>query len=505
MEPIIKLQNLTKRFPSTLALDQVSFDIFPGEVHALVGENGAGKSTLINILAGELRPDSGSVLFNERPVTFANPADSRRLGISVVYQELALCPNLSVAENICLSAAVNQGALTFANRTEMAKHARKALQRLGLAHLDPKTPVRRLDIATQQLVEIARAISTDVKVLVLDEPNSALTGEESKHLFDVVRRLRAEGIAVLYVSHRLDEVLDLSDRITVMRDGQFIETMAKREATVELLIRKMVGRNVEQLFGHGAKTVRQRQEALRVTRLSDPNLLNSVDFSLYKGEVLGIAGLPGAGKDELVEALFGLRPHTGEVRLEGRSVGITSISEAIDQGMVLIPADRRGAGAMVVMNIKDNIAASNLTRVSRRGFLRRKALNDLAAEYMKSLDVRASSSDQRMGTLSGGNQQKVILARALATNPKVLVLHEPTRGIDVGAKAEIYSILHRLAAEGVAVLVISSEMPELIGHCDRILVLHRGKITSLLYQSEFNEERILACAMGHATFGTLEA
>jgi ABC-type sugar transport system ATPase subunit len=505
MEPIIELRNLTKRFPSTLALDRVSFDIHPGEVHALVGENGAGKSTLINILSGELRPDSGNVIFAQRPVTFASPVDSQRLGISVVYQELALCPNLSVAENICLSAVAGQRPLAVTKRGEMAERAREALQRLGLAHLDPKTPVRRLDIAKQQLVEIAKAISTDVRVLVLDEPNSALTGEESKHLFDVIRSLRGESIAILYVSHRLDEVLEISDRITVMRDGQFIETVVRHEATVEGLIRKMVGRNVAQLFGNSAKTERRPQEALRVTKLSDPSLLNGVHFTLYKGEILGVAGLPGAGKEELVEALFGLRPHNGEVHLEERSVGVTSVAEAIKQGMVLIPADRRGAGAMLVMNIRENIAASSLARVSRRGFLRRDALNKLALDYMKSLDVRAAGSDQRMGTLSGGNQQKVILARALATNPKVLVLHEPTRGIDVGAKAEIYGLLHRLAAEGLAVLVISSEMPELMGQCDRILVLHRGEITGLLDQREFDEERILACAMGHATFGTLEA
>jgi ribose transport system ATP-binding protein len=503
-EPIIALNHITKRFASTLALDRVSLEVRPGEVHALVGENGAGKSTLINILAGELQPDSGDIFFQNRPTTFVSPFDSQRMGISVVYQELALCPNLTIAENVCLNVLAERSGWRPVNRKKLVRRASVALEKLGIGNLDMHLPVSRLSVAQQQLVEIAKAITTNVKVLVLDEPNSALTSEESEHLFEVVRQLRAEGIAILYVSHRLDEVLFLADRITVMRDGCVVDTLHKEQATIDLLIRKMVGREASHLFAGKTRSTSRDALALEVRNLNDP-VLKDIGFRLRKGEILGIAGLPGSGKEELVECLFGLRPHTGELHLNGQFVRVASPAEAIRHGMALIPADRRGAGAMLVMNVKDNIIAANLKRVSRAGFLLRRAVGELARSYVKRLDVRTTGLEQRVGTLSGGNQQKVVLARGLATNPGVLILHEPTRGIDVGAKAEIYGILQQLASQGVAILVVSSEMPELMGQCDRIMVLHQGQVTAHVNREDATEERILAYAMGHEVEQGVEA
>lgn len=499
MPATFELQGITKRFGGTVALDHVSVAFQRGEVHAVVGENGAGKSTLINILAGEIQPDSGTILVKGKAEALVDPHASQQQGISVVHQELALCPNLSVAENIGMREIARRFALTPMDRRGADETARKVLAQLGAEHVRLSTPVSRLSIAEQQLVEIAKAITLDARLLILDEPNSALTYEESKQLFDVVRDLRARGVAVLYVSHRLEEVLELADTITVMRDGQVVTTIPAEGATVEQLIGLMVGREIGSLYRRQGAGSAQTVPALRVDDLSDPGLLDSVAFTVNKGEVLGIAGLPGCGKDELVDCLFGLRAHTGEVRVNGELVKITTPKQAIDNGLALIPADRRGAGGLMVMDIRQNIVAACLDRVSRYGFLQRTAVGRMARDYMTRLDVRASGPKQRMGTLSGGNQQKVILARGLATEPDVLLLHEPTRGIDVGAKAEIYGILQDIARKGRAAVVVSSEMPELIGQCDRILAMHDGRITGEFTQEDATEELILACATGQAT------
>lgn len=499
MTTTFELKNITKRFGVTVALDDVSVSFRSGEVHAVIGENGAGKSTLINVLAGEIQADSGTILFNDEPTLLNDPHASQQKGISVVHQELALCHNLSVAENIGMREIAGRPALTAMDRRGIDRVARKALSQLGADHIRGATPVSRLSIADQQLVEIAKAITLDARMLVLDEPNSALTYEESKHLFDVVRALRAEGVAVLYVSHRLEEVLELADTITVMRDGKVITTIDAAGATVPQLIGLMVGREIGSLYRRQGDGSVQAAPALAVDNLSDPAILESVAFTVHRGEILGIAGLPGCGKDELVDCLFGMRPHTGEVRVNGQPVKITTPKQAIENGLALIPADRRGAGGLMVMDIRQNIVAACLDRVSRFGFLQRSAIGRMARDYMLRLDVRASGPNQKMGTLSGGNQQKVILARGLATDPDVLLLHEPTRGIDVGAKAEIYALLQEIARRGRAAVVVSSEMPELIGQCDRILAMYDGRITGEFTQEEATEEGILACATGQAT------
>jgi ribose transport system ATP-binding protein len=495
----IELRNISKRFPGVQALEDVSLDIRPGEIHAITGENGAGKSTLMNILAGEVQPDAGTILVDGEPTVIASPFVSQQLGISVVYQELALCPNLTVAENISLSSVKSRAGISMIRRKSFRDTAVSALQRLGMGHLNPSTLVSRLGIAEQQIVEIAKAISTDLRVLILDEPNSALAREETDHLFAVLRQLRAEGVSIVYVSHRLEEVLTLADRITVLRDGHWVETMPAAEANVDRLIRSMVGRAVDSLFERDGPSLAQSEVALRATNLAAAPGLRDVSFDLHAGEVLGIAGLPNAGKEELVECCFGLRPYQGALEVGGKPVHLRSTDAAIGHGLALIPADRRGAGALLVMQVQENIVAANLRRVSRGGMINRPAVRTAATAGVKELDIKVSALTQRMSTLSGGNQQKAILARGLFTEARVLILHEPTRGIDVGAKAEIYAILRELAAQGVAVLIVSSELPELIGQCDRIIVLHAGQITGAFDRSDAAEEPILACAMGQAT------
>ena len=499
LTPLIELKQIKKGFPGVQALDGVSLTVYPGEIHAIIGENGAGKSTLMNILAGELQPDSGEIIFQGRPVRIPHPNVSQQLGISVVYQELALAPNLTVAENISLNTVRTAFGLEFVNRRDFAVKAKAVLSQLGMASLDLRQPVGRLTVAQQQMVEIGKAISTDVKVLILDEPNSALTKEETDHLFAVLRDLRAAGVAIIYISHRLEEVLSLSDRITVLRDGQWVETMSAESATVDRLIARMVGREVDTLFRPQGPSTVQTQVSFEVKELSSAALLRDLSFKVHAGEVVGVAGLPGAGKDELVECCFGLRPYTGAIEVKGQPVRLTEPDQAIKHGLALIPADRRGTGAMLVLSVQDNIVAANLSQVSRAGLLQRPAIRAVGQQYVQQLDIRIAGLTQAMGTLSGGNQQKVILARGLATQPAVLILHEPTRGIDVGAKAEIYTILRQLAADGVAILIVSSELPELIGQCDRILVMYQGAFTGEFDRDDAAEEPILACAMGQST------
>ena len=497
--PIIELHRISKRFPGVQALDDISLKIYPGEVHAVVGENGAGKSTLMNILAGELQPDAGHIVFRGEKRAIPNPFVSQQMGISVVYQELALCPNLSIAENVSLSRVAAARGLSFLNRREFNTRAREALASLGLEKVNLGQPVGQLTVAQQQLVEIAKAISGQARLLILDEPNSALTQDETTHLFTVLRRLRATGVGIVYVSHRLEEVLSLADRITVLRDGKLIETMPAAGATIDGLITRMVGREIDSLYHRTTAASMRPELVFEVKNLSSGAALQAVSFGIHAGEIVGVAGLPDAGKDELVACCFGLRPHIGEILVKGRPIALRSPGVAIANGLAFVPADRRTSGALLVMSVQDNVSASNLEAVSTAGFLNRAAMRAVGQEYVDKLDVRIASLGQQMATLSCGNEQKVIVGRGMATRPSVLILHEPTRGIDVGAKAEIYGILQDLAREGVGLLVVSSELPELIGQCDRILVLYAGRITGEFTRAGASEEAILACAMGQAT------
>lgn len=494
--PIVELEGISKRFPGVQALEGVTLNVLPGEIHAIVGENGAGKSTLINILAGELQPDAGTITFDGQPCAISNPGASQQLGISVVYQELALCPNLTAGENIALQSAAIANGLALFDRRKRAHAARVALAELGMESIRVDVPIGQLNVAQQQLVEIAKAISHRVRLLILDEPNSALTQDETAHLFEILRRLRDDGVGILYVSHRLEEVLQLSDRITVLRDGKMIETLDAGTATVDGLIARMVGREMSSLYHRQAQTGAGESVVLRARDVRSGKHVNGVSLRVHTGELVGIAGLPDSGKDELVECFCGLRAYMGQIEVEDASVQLRSPSTALQHGIAFTPADRRGAGALLTMSVQDNVVASSLNKVSWLGWMRPGRMRGMARDFVRRLDVRTSSLGQTMATLSGGNQQKVILARNVATAPHVLVLHEPTRGIDVGAKAEIYQILQELAAGGVGILIASSELPELIGQCDRILVMHAGQITGEFDRAEAAEEPILACAMG---------
>ena len=495
---ILELRNITRTFPGVTALDDVSASFRAGEIHAIIGENGAGKSTMMNILAGELSPDSGTLHVNGRETVIGSPRQSQALGIRIVFQELSLCQNLTVGENVLLGPMSAQPALSHLNRNSAVRAATDVLARLGMSDVRADTPLAGLSVAQKQLVEIARAISQQVHILVLDEPNSALSKRETQRLFDMVRNLKEEGVTILYVSHHLDEVLALADRISVMRDGKLITTLDNGpDVTVDKLVTLMVGRSVNaaeqyalqcEVSDHPAET------ALEVRDLSVPGHIRHASFKLSKGEILGIAGLPDSGKDVLAEAIFGLLPRGGEVEIGGIRLSPGKPYHSIAAGMSLIPADRRSAGALLSMSVAENTVSAALKKFTRLGFMRGRAVKDIANRYVRELDARVASLGQKIATLSGGNQQKIILARGLITGPRVLIVHEPTRGIDVGAKAEIYAILKSLAADGMAIMMISSELPEVMLHSSRVLVMADRIVMGQLTGAQITEEAIMSLA-----------
>ena len=496
MSALLKLTDVSKAYDGLQALRGVSFDLARGEVHALVGENGAGKSTLIKTVTGAVVPDRGTIEVDGRPLERNDPATSRALGIRAIYQQPALFPDLTVTENIALGLEAQRGwrRVRWSRRRD---RARALLERIG-AEIDPETEVRRLSMPEQQLVEIARAIGAAARIMIMDEPTASLSEKEVENLFRVIRELRADGVGIIYISHRLDELPQVADRVTALRDGSLVGTHPMSRVNRAELIRMMVGREISAVFPKraivpGAVRLDVRGLSSRAEGVSD------VGFDVRAGEILGLAGLVGAGRTEAARLLFGLAPKdAGEVRLDGRPIEVRSPADAVAHGIAYVPEDRRRHGVILEMSVADNATLAVLGRISSRGWLDAGREAALAAEYVDRLGVKTPSIDVPVGSLSGGNQQKVALARWLATDPKVLILDEPTQGIDVGAKAEIHRLMGDLASRGLAIVMISSELPEILGMSDRIAVMHAGRVVGVVDRAAATQESILALALGQA-------
>jgi ribose transport system ATP-binding protein len=500
---ILEMRNVSKTFGTARALNAVSLNVRENEIHSLTGENGAGKSTLMKILAGAVVPDPGSEIWAfGRQVTIHRPQDAAALGISIIYQELSLSPNLSVAENIYLGRELSRG--NIVNRSKMIAGARDVLNRLG-SSINASSPVSTLSIAERQLVEIARALHAKSRVLVMDEPTTALSERETELLFALMRQLRQDGIAIIYISHRMNEVYELSDRVSVLRDGDYVGTLERDEISPDRIVRMMVGRELSSFYKKAHAAPREREPVIFSVRdMSDGKRVAGCSFGVHRGEVLGIAGLVGAGRTELARLIYGAdRRLSGTIEINGQKKEIWSPADAIRAGILYLTEDRKRLGLFPEMSLSENINVGVIERDARfGGFLNRGAARERAARSVKSLSIRTPSIHTGVGALSGGNQQKALLARLLELKPQVLFLDEPTRGIDIGAKSDIYRVIDKMAKENVAVVVISSELPELVGICDRVLVMREGTIAGEVGNAPdmtpLTQENIMAIAT--ATF-----
>ena len=496
-ESILEVKGLSKEFPGVKALDRVDLVVKKGEVHALVGENGAGKSTLIKILAGVYTKDEGEIVFDGRSVEITSPAISLKLGIKVVFQELSLIPHMSVAENVFLESFPLKKNKTI-HWEELYKKTSEILASIGL-NINPRTRLNMLTISQQQMVEIARALSHEAKLVIMDEPTSALTPNEINFLFNVIKKLKSMGIGILYVTHKLEEVEQICDRVTVLRDGKLISTREVSKTNRDELVRDMVGRSIETLF---PRTHRGKGKViLRVENLSTEKKLKDVSFEVRAGEVVGIFGLMGAGRTELARAIFGIDPVSGgAIYIDGQRLRHSSTSHSTRMGIGYMTEDRKAEGLVLQMSVAQNITLSSLKELSSLGFVRRREEFERSEEFVKAFSIKTPSLRQKVMYLSGGNQQKVLLARWLMKKLKVIILDEPTRGIDVGAKAEIHRLIDELAQSGLAVVVMTSEMPELLGISDHIIVMNNGRITGEFDRDEASMEKILEAAIGQKEY-----
>ncbi len=491
---VLEMRGIVRRFPGVTALDGALLEVRPGEVHCLLGENGAGKSTLMKILAGALPPDAGEVLIDGVPVRPESPIHAQRLGVGMIYQEFNLVPWMTVAENIYLGREPRRGGGLLLDRAAMRAGARELLARIG-ADIDPARAVNSLSVAGQQMVEIARALSVNARIIVMDEPSATLTDHELAALFALIRELRGRGIAIIYISHRLDEVFEIGDRATIMRDGRHIATRPVAELTREEIIRLMVGRTLheeypKEFFPRGA-------ERLRATGLTRPGVFENVSLSLHAGEIVGLTGLVGSRRTEVARALFGADGKTaGTVLLDGVHSDIRSPRDAIRLGVGLLTEDRKGQGLVLGMSVMENTTLANLSPLVRWGLIRGAAERAAAERFVEELQIKTPGTGQLARNLSGGNQQKLVLAKWLFTESRVLIFDEPTRGVDVGAKTEIFRLMNALVARGVAVLMISSELPEVLGMCDRVLVMHEGRLAGELSRAEATQESVMRLATG---------
>ncbi len=497
-KPILLMEGISKRFPGVQALDNVTFAAYPGEVMALVGENGAGKSTLMKILCGAYTKDAGIIRIGDEVVQIDNPHRAQELGISIIYQEFNLTPNQTVAANIFITREPKSkglgGLLGFVDKRQMEAEAQSLLKRVG-ARVPPHAKVRQLSVAQQQMVEIAKSLAVNARIIVMDEPTSALGEEEVEVLFQIIENLKQQGIAVIFISHRLEEIMRIADRVTVLRDGRLVGSRPISEVTPEIMINMMVGRELKDIFVK--KPAEIGEPILEVRNLTRGSAVKDVSFQLRRGEILGFAGLVGAGRTETMRLIFGAdRRDAGEIIVEGKPVDIKSSADALEAGIALVPEDRGKQGLVLLLSVFHNIILPSLDDLSHAGWLNTKAAIQIAQKYTEQLSIRTPHLAQRTMFLSGGNQQKVVLAKWLAAHPKVLILDEPTRGIDVGAKAEVHAIMSELARQGLGVIMISSEMPEILGMSDRIIVMHEGRIAGVLERAGATQEKIMAYASG---------
>jgi len=491
---MIEITGIDKAFSGNVVLKDVQFSLADGEIHALMGENGAGKSTLMKILTGIYERDAGIVKVDGQEVHFKSPKEAEAMGIAVIHQELNILPDLTVAENLFLGNEQTIGKSGILKTKEMNKEASRILSQLGL-DVDVKTPAGQLSVGKQQIIEIAKAIETHAKVIIMDEPTAALTDREIKTLFKTIRKLQSQGVSFVYISHRMEEIFAICDRITILRDGQYIGVRVIKETTFDEIVKMMVGRELGDRFPERSAKIGNIK--LEVKGLTRNGYCEDINFQLRKGEVLGIAGLMGAGRTEVVQTLFGYRKmNKGEIFIDGKKVRISNPILAKKHGIGYVTEDRKTEGLVVDFSIKENIMLTNLDKASRLGIIDRKKETSFVDKLIKKLGVRTSGAAQTAKSLSGGNQQKVVIAKWLGDEPKILILDEPTRGVDIGAKKEIYQIINDLAEQGVAILMISSELPEIIGMADRVLVMHEGKITGEVTKEEMTQEKIMYYATG---------
>lgn len=489
----IEMRGIDKSFGSNQVLKQAGFTLESGEVHALMGENGAGKSTLMKILTGVYTKDAGTVLVDGKEVNYKNPQEAEKAGIVFIYQELNVMFDLTVEENLFMGKEIH-GKFGICDKKAMQKKAQEALNTLGV-NISPKTVMSELSVGQQQMVEICKALMADAKVIIMDEPTAALTQSETVALFKVIESLRKKGVSMVYISHRMEEIFELCDRITVLRDGSYIGVKNIPETNMNEIVKMMIGREIGERYP--SRDVKIGKEVLKVKGLTRKGTFHDVSFSVRAGEVLGVSGLMGAGRTEIMQAIFGnLSYESGTIEIDGKEVKISNPRQAMEHGIGFITEDRKTEGLMLDKSIRENISLCNLGRISKSSVISKDAEKDMVAEAIKDLHIKCFGPFHECNNLSGGNQQKVVLAKWILTNPKILILDEPTRGVDIGAKKEIYNIINKLAAQGVAIIMVSSELPEVLGMSDNIMVVREGEVRGIISYEEANQERVMTLATG---------
>lgn len=489
----VKMTEINKSFGTNKVLHDVEIEIAPGEVHGLMGENGAGKSTLMNILTGVHHKDTGMISIDGEEIVFNNPKEAENYGIAFIHQELNNLPDMTIEENLFLNREI-KNSLGVINQKKMTEETEKMLKEIGL-HFDPSTPMNRLSVGNQQLVEISKALMSDAKVIIMDEPTSALTDKEATVLFDIIRQLKANNVSVIYISHRMEEVFELTDRITVMRDGRYIDTLNTRETNQREIIHMMIGRELTERFPSRKTNIQEVK--MEVQNLSDGYLLEDISFEVRAGEILGFSGLMGSGRSELMHCLFGDREiSTGRFFMDGEEVTIANPKQAMQYGLALVSEDRKSEGLLLEKSVRENFTLANFDRVSKYKVISETVEEKMSTAAVKDFNIRTESIESLIEHLSGGNQQKAFIAKWVLTKPNILILDEPTRGVDIGSKEEIYKMMNELVEEGISIIMVSSDLPEIIGMSDRVAVMYEGKLQGIVDRSQATQENIMALATG---------